>query len=136
MIGEGKHPKRRATPRFKAFAQAIDQAEAQVVARKVTDINRAIKNGRISAARWWLERRSSHFAAPRPGIAVGGYLNVNTTLIAQIQAVQAESAAIQDPRLALEAKQQPEPLPEPQPPVVELLDITGEIMPVPAGEPS
>jgi len=67
---------------------------------------------------------------------VGGYLNVNTTLIAQIQAVQAESAAIQDPRLALEAKQQPEPLPEPQPPVVELLDITGEIMPVPAGEPS
>ena len=66
----------------------------------------------------------------------GGDLNVNTTLIAQIQAVQAESAAIQDPRLALEAKQQPEPLPEPQPPVVELLDITGEIMPVPAGEPS
>jgi len=38
MIGEGKHPKRRATPRFKAFAQAIDQAEAQAVARKVTEI--------------------------------------------------------------------------------------------------
>jgi hypothetical protein len=44
---------------------------------------------------------------------VGGDLNLTTTLIQQINAVKAESAAMQDPRLALEAKQQ-EALPEPR----------------------
>jgi hypothetical protein len=80
-----------------------------------------------------LERRSSHFAAPRPGIAVGGDLNLTTTLIAQIQAVQKESEALVDPRLGLEATGQTEPDPrlqieQRQESTVEIIDISGEVV--------
>jgi hypothetical protein len=150
QIGAGQHPKRRATPRFKAFATAIDEAEAQAVARKVGDLNRAIKGGRISAARWWLERRApKHFPPPatRPAaIMVGGDLNLQgTTLIAQIQAIQKDASV--DPRQAILEERRmkalaeapkTDPLPQ-MPPVVELLDGDGTtILPVipPADDPS
>ncbi len=100
QIGNGEHPSRRATARYKRFAQAIDQAEAESIASKVQDINKAIKGGKASAARWWLERRaSSFFPSSRPGVTVMGDMPI--TLLKQIRGFQAEPDP-EDPRVQLE----------------------------------
>jgi hypothetical protein len=67
-----------------------------------------------------LERRAPrHF--PSPTLRVAGDLNLSTTLIAQINAMR-DDASIQDATLALEAKQPK------QEPVVEIIDINGELV--------
>jgi hypothetical protein len=72
-IGRGEDEKRRATPRFKKFAMAIDQAEAKSVADYTSMIRKAAKGGKASAAAWWLSKRVPKLFPPassRSGVTV------------------------------------------------------------------
>ncbi len=91
--GEGKSDQK-ATLRYKRFAQAIDMAEAESVAAKITALNRAIKRDRkVRPILWWLERRDAgHFPATKPGVTIGG--NLSTTIVQQIAAVTATAAQL------------------------------------------
>ena len=102
-IGQGEHPTRRATPRYRTFAAAIDQAEAVAISEHVKAINTAIKRVRVGSARWGLTKRAAQYFPPP---SRGGVEIANITLVKQIQSVQAEQAKLIDPRLALEAEQE------------------------------
>ncbi len=115
QIGNGEHPTRRATPRYKRFAQAVDKAEAVAIEAKVGAINKAIKRGKVGAARWWLERRDSrHFPSSKsPGVSIG----VSTTLVKMLQTIVSEPDPPDPRRVLIEQEEQqalsPPALPEP-----------------------
>jgi hypothetical protein len=82
--------------KYAALQRAVDQAEAAAVADKVVAINKAIKRGKASAARWWLERRATTYFPSSKGrgdVTIGAL-----TILQQLKAEIAARPEPEDPR--------------------------------------
>jgi hypothetical protein len=101
--------------KYKTLALQIEQAHAVATAENVLLLKRAAKKGKFKAAVTWLQSQApQHFPSSR-GISIGT-LNANSTIIAQIRALQAEIAEAEDPRdvLLREMEQQQTAMPAPR----------------------
>ncbi len=94
--GLGEHPEKKTTPRYRAFARAIEQAEAEAVAFHAATLTKAARDGAWRASAWWLSRRGGQRWASTSTVTIQSS-EEERQLLAQIRALRAKPYT--DPRL-------------------------------------